>query len=219
MNEGSGYVGKDIDYLLYDSNWNLVYEGNGGFDGEYGTWNRFTNSSNIINILTVNQSYYMTRADELIPMDNTLPEHVFDSNIIIKGIKEYAIYNGNSFDKIYTSNIVDEKLDTLESIVKGRASGYVFDTLSDMYGWLDNNNNVTNLKLGDNLYIRDVDVPDYWWDGTQVQELETQKVDLTEYAKKSDLNEYVTQEQLGDIEAALERIIAIQNSLIGGVAE
>ena len=37
-----------------------------------------------------------------------------------------------------------------------------------------------NIKLGTNLYIRDTDVPDYWWDGVKPQELETQKVDLTD---------------------------------------
>jgi hypothetical protein len=37
--------------------------------------------------------------------------------------------------------------------------------------------------------------------------LETQKVDLTEYA---------TKEEVGDIETALDHIIAIQNEMIGG---
>lgn len=35
------------------------------------------------------------------------------------------------------------------------------------------------IKVGTNLYIRELNVPDYWWDGTRPQPLETQKVNLT----------------------------------------
>lgn len=52
-----------------------------------------------------------------------------------------------------------------------------------------------NIAVGTNLYIRDVGVPDYWWDGSKAQELETQKVDLIEYAKK----EYVAENYVAKI--------------------
>ena len=74
----------------------------------------------------------------------------------------------------------------IEAIAKGRASGYVFDTYEDMTLWLAKPENVNELTLGDNLYIRATNVPDYWWDGSSQQQLETQKVDLTEYVKKED---------------------------------
>lgn len=76
---------------------------------------------------------------------------------------------------------------------KGRAPGYVFDTLADLELALEDVEFTSKLVLGDNLYIRATDVPDYWWDGEQKQQLETQKVDLTGYATKNDLaNHYVT---------------------------
>lgn len=71
-----------------------------------------------------------------------------------------------------------------EIIAKGKATGYVFDTLEDLELWLQNETNVNKLVLGDNLYIRTIGVPDYWWDGSSKQVLETEKPDLTEYAKK-----------------------------------
>ena len=71
-----------------------------------------------------------------------------------------------------------------EIIAKGRATGYVFDTVEELDNWLLNEENTSKLVLGDNLYIRTVGVPDYWWDGTSKQVLETEKPDLTEYAKK-----------------------------------
>lgn len=70
------------------------------------------------------------------------------------------------------------------TIAKGRATGHVFDTVEDMEVWLQDEDNVNMLLLGDNLYIRATEVPDYWWDGEKAQKLETQKVDLSEYANK-----------------------------------
>lgn len=81
---------------------------------------------------------------------------------------------------------------------KGRATGYVFDTLADLELALEDVEFTSKLVLGDNLYIRATDVPDYWWDGNQKQELETQKVDLTEYATKNYVDNLV-----GNIETLL----------------
>lgn len=83
------------------------------------------------------------------------------------------------------NKVVAAKLSEVESIAKGRATGHVFETETDMRTWIAAN--ASALNLGDNLYIRATDVPDYWWDGTSAQPMETQKVDLTEYAKKSEV--------------------------------
>ena len=80
------------------------------------------------------------------------------------------------------------------NIAKGKATGHVFNTEADMTAWLANQDNVSNLVQGDNLYIRDINVPDYWWDGTTPQQLETQKVDLTEYATKQYVNDAIVAE-------------------------
>lgn len=82
---------------------------------------------------------------------------------------------------------LQEQIEEAEAIAKGRATGYVFDTIDDLDAWLADPTNTATLVLGDNLYIRATDVPDYWWDGTQKQPLETQKVDLSEYAKSADV--------------------------------
>lgn len=71
-------------------------------------------------------------------------------------------------------------MNEVEAIAKGRATGYVFDTVDDLDAWLSDSANTAKLNLGDNFYIRALDVPDYWWDGTSKQQLETQKVNLSE---------------------------------------
>lgn len=78
---------------------------------------------------------------------------------------------------------------TAESIAKGRATGYVFDTIEELDAWLNNTENTSKLNLGDNLYIRAIDVPDYWWDGNAKQPLETQKVDLDSYVTENDIDQ------------------------------
>ena len=88
-----------------------------------------------------------------------------------------------------------------KAIAEGKATGHVFDTEADMIAWLANQDNVNNLVQGDNLYIRDINVPDYWWDGTKAQQLETQKVDLAGYATEQYVDdavkEYVDEAILG----------------------
>lgn len=81
-----------------------------------------------------------------------------------------------------------DELKVVELIAKGRSTGYVFNTEADMNTWLSDSENSSQLHLGDNLYIRELDVPDYWWDGTTAQPLETQKVDLSEYYTKEQVD-------------------------------
>lgn len=95
-------------------------------------------------------------------------------------------------------NEIEDIAEHAEVIAKGKATGYVFDTLEDLDLWLQDETNTSKLVLGDNLYIRALGVPDYWWDGSTKQPLETQKVDLTEYAKE----EYVDEELAKKINAA-----------------
>lgn len=93
---------------------------------------------------------------------------------------------------------VSENVKRAEAIAKGRAKGYVFDTVEDLDLWLSDEAHRVELAVGDNLYIRAVDVPDYWWDGTQKQQLETQKVELSDYVKNTD---YATATRVGLVKA------------------
>ena len=77
------------------------------------------------------------------------------------------------------------KINEVELIAKGRTQGFVFDTEAEMHEWLSDPSNTANIAFGSHFLIRETEVPDYWWDGESPQILETQKVDLTEYAKKA----------------------------------
>jgi hypothetical protein len=123
----------------------------------------------------------------------------------------------------------------VEAIARGKSRAWVFDTVADLDTWLAVPANVSELLSGDNFYIRDLEVPDYWWDGTQKQELEGEKVDLTDYYNKTEsdakyvqkelnkglsTNDYSTDEKnkLGNI-AAGAQVNVIENIKINGVTQ
>lgn len=78
-----------------------------------------------------------------------------------------------------------EKLPNLIEEIKNAAPGLVFDTVADMEAYIAGN--AGTLKVGQDLFIREADVPDYWWDGTAAVPVETElgevKKELGELSK------------------------------------
>lgn len=81
-------------------------------------------------------------------------------------------------------NTLQSNINTVEAIARGKSRARVFATLIDLDNWLEIPVNVADLQIGDNFYIEDLGVPDYWWNGTNKQPLEAEKVDLSDYYKK-----------------------------------
>ena len=84
--------------------------------------------------------------------------------------------------------VILAEVQRVEAIARGRATAYVFDTYQQMVNWLGMPANVTGLVTGDNLYIRDTGVKDYWWDGSAPQELEAEAPDLADYYTKTQVD-------------------------------
>ena len=82
---------------------------------------------------------------------------------------------------------LQEELLSLRESVEGKPRARVFATKNELDAWLLVPENAALLQIGDNFYIEETDTPDYWWNGTTIKELETEKIDLTEYAKKTDI--------------------------------
>lgn len=86
---------------------------------------------------------------------------------------------------------VQEQAETATNIAKGRNQAHVFATTADMQTWLSNATNKGLWQKGDNIYIVELDVPDWWIAEVldkvdadtgyyyKIAQLETQKVDLT----------------------------------------
>lgn len=95
-------------------------------------------------------------------------------------MSEFEVANNELKDSIVKTKSVAERA---EVIARGKATAYIYDTVEDLDTSLTDKEFVSNLVVGDNFYIRALDVPDYWWDGTQKQQLESEKPDLTNTIK------------------------------------
>ena len=86
---------------------------------------------------------------------------------------------------------VQEQAETATNIAKGRNQAHVFNTTTAMQEFLSKESNKGLYNIGDNLYIVELDVPDWWVAEVldevdadtgyyyKIAQLETQKVDLT----------------------------------------
>ena len=105
-------------------------------------------------------------------------------------------------------NDIRQDIADVEAIARGKSRARVFETEAILDAWLAIPANVALLDIGDNLYIEEIDVPDYWWDGSQKQQLESEKVDLTPYYTKTEADNQFVEAEVGkrvieDNEAAI----------------
>lgn len=92
-------------------------------------------------------------------------------------------WEGNAYYSGDVTNGVGVSLNSLKSDIDNLPTGggiaaKVFDTKADLDAWLAVEGNAETLKVGQNIYIKATDTPDYWWDGTGLQILETDKVEI-----------------------------------------
>lgn len=89
-----------------------------------------------------------------------------------------------------------QRADAAYSLAEGRSRAFVYDDVAAMTAALKAAS-ATDFKIGDNLLIKALNVPDYWVSGTletntgtygyyEVSELEGRKLDLTAYQTKND---------------------------------
>lgn len=88
---------------------------------------------------------------------------------------------GNAYFSGDVTNGSGVSLNSLKSAIDniptgGGATAKVFDTKADLDAWLAVEGNADTLVVGQNIYITETDTPDYWWDGTSLQILETDTV-------------------------------------------
>ncbi|KAA6386551.1 MAG: hypothetical protein EZS28_017919, partial [Streblomastix strix] len=82
-------------------------------------------------------------------------------------------------DMLVNTLVNQTELQEVRDIAQGKPKGYIFATTDEMNTWMGDQDNVANLAIGDNLYIVDTEVTDYWWDGTSLRILETELPDMS----------------------------------------
>lgn len=114
----------------------------------------------------------------------------------------------NSNNPVTSGGLYDAIVNVTE-IAEGKRKSYVFDDTAELDTWLANTENTENLQIGDVFLLRSTIEPDYWWDGSDKEILDT-NIDLAGYAR----TDYVD-EKFGDIDTAIAQLEA----LIGGASE
>ncbi|KAA6348952.1 MAG: hypothetical protein EZS28_051953, partial [Streblomastix strix] len=71
------------------------------------------------------------------------------------------------------------QLQEVRNIATGKSKTYVFDTQGELNDWMAVQENIANIVIGDNLYIVDKEITEYWWDGTDLKVLETELPDMS----------------------------------------
>ena len=77
-------------------------------------------------------------------------------------------------------------LNDMLNLLLGMEFGKAFDDVVDMNAWIASPEGKERLRVGFNLFIRNPDVPDYWWDGTQAI-VNPIKLNLDGYATLDDI--------------------------------
>ncbi|KAA6372230.1 MAG: hypothetical protein EZS28_032243, partial [Streblomastix strix] len=95
-----------------------------------------------------------------------------------QGKNDASILLAGGGDMLVSSLVNQTELQEVRDIASGKSKAYVFDTQSDLNDWMAIQDNVVKLAIGDNLYIVDKQVVDYWWDGTDLKVLETEQSDM-----------------------------------------
>lgn len=103
-----------------------------------------------------------------------------------------AAHNSNALSH---STLISE-IGKVEAIARGKSRGRKYETYAELVAFLAIPANVAELQIGDNFYIVDKGVPDYWWDGVKIQELEVEKVDLSNIYTKPEVNNGFTKKPI-----------------------
>ena len=138
-----------------------------------------------------------------------------DSNFATESVVDGKITAHNTSGSAHAD--IRQKLSDVEAIARGKSRAKVFDTVAALDTWLAVAANKATLEIGDNLYIKATNVPDYWWDGTAKQPIEAEKVDLTEYLKKTEA-EGIYQKKVAGKDLSTNDYTTAEKNKLSGIA-
>ncbi|KAA6352738.1 MAG: hypothetical protein EZS28_051735, partial [Streblomastix strix] len=79
---------------------------------------------------------------------------------------------------LVSSLVTKLQLQEDSDIAQGKSKDNIYVTTEEMNTWIDDQENVAKLSIGDNLYFVDKEVMDYWRDRTDFKVLETEVSDM-----------------------------------------
>ncbi|KAA6379626.1 MAG: hypothetical protein EZS28_024850, partial [Streblomastix strix] len=101
------------------------------------------------------------------------------SSISKQSKNDASILLAGGSDMQVSSLVTQPQLQEVRDIATGKSKAYVFSTQEELNDWMAIQDNIAKLVIGDNLYIVDKEVTDYWRDGTDLKVLETELPDMS----------------------------------------
>ncbi|KAA6372980.1 MAG: hypothetical protein EZS28_031493, partial [Streblomastix strix] len=105
--------------------------------------------------------------------------NVHDAAFAKTGKNDASILLSGGGDILISSLVSQPQLQEVRDIASGKSKKYVFTTTDEMNTWMEDQEKVTKLAIGYNLYIEDKQVIDYRWDGTGLRALEIELPDMS----------------------------------------
>ncbi|KAA6373420.1 MAG: hypothetical protein EZS28_031054 [Streblomastix strix] len=96
-----------------------------------------------------------------------------------KNKNDASILLADGVDMQISSLVSQSQIQEIRDIASSKSKGYVFAITDKMNTLMEDQENVAKLLIGDNQYIVDKQVIDYWWDGTGLRALETELQDMS----------------------------------------
>ena len=170
-----GKAARDATDKIIHSTYATKDELNSGLSGKANTSGTYPN-------LTVGKATNADNATNATNADKATSD--VEGNAILSTYAKLTALNETNA----TLQEVQEKANEAEAIARGKATSYVFETVTALDDWLEAPENVAKLHVGDNFYIEDVGVPDYWWNGEARMVLESEKPDMSNYYSKDEID-------------------------------
>ena len=192
-------IKTNLSQMGQDSNYRTVT------DDEKNTWNNKANAVHKHEISDVNG--LPTALNNKSDVGHT--HNIADLGGETSGTSELLVQNHNNSSVAHAD--IREKINEVENKVNGINNALSFDTTSQLSDWFsgtynrDDGKKPSDLYVGQYLYIRDQDEDDYWVSTIpanmgNLSVLETDKIDLTEYAKSADLKRVAFTGKYSDLE-------------------
>ena len=98
---------------------------------------------------------------------------------------------------------IQKQLDHLKNLVADSGmNALVFNTYEEMEEFLSKEENMKTLIIGQTIFIKDPDTPNYWFTGDEILEMKGQKIELSGFATTDDVEKLM--EELNRIDKSLD---------------
>ncbi|KAA6393837.1 MAG: hypothetical protein EZS28_010639 [Streblomastix strix] len=101
------------------------------------------------------------------------------ASVLKQGKNDAFMHLAGGCNMLVSSLVNQNELQEVRDIASGKSKTYVLDIQSDLNDWIAIQDNIAKLAIGNNLYIVDKQVVDFWQDGTEIKVLETEQPDMT----------------------------------------